>query len=138
MHPIDVAYKRTMDEIGERLSKVKEEVDEIELLATTKIATLYDGKIAALRASAATMQSQVNELKALIGEDCGAPGGENTAASEEVDKPVTTSEWNSLARQSNAEVSQVDGPLIPLCGADNQSIPHFPSTAFELTEIPCM
>ncbi|MDI1489167.1 MAG: hypothetical protein OHK93_008445 [Ramalina farinacea] len=102
MHPIDVAYKRTADEIGEKLSKIKVEVGAIELLATTKIAKLYDGKIAALRASAATMESQVSELQALIGEDCSAVGGEDTAPSKEEQNPLTPSEWNSLACERNA------------------------------------
>ena len=134
MHPIDVAYKRTADEIVERLSKIKVEVGAIELLATTKIAKLYDGKIAALRASAATMESQVNELKALISEDCGPVGGEDTALEEE-QKPVTPSEWNNLARERNAMVSRVNEYLMPLCDHDNQPIPYFPSTASDLKKI---
>ena len=135
MHPIDVAYKHTVDDISERLSKVKAEVDEIELLATTKIATLYDGKIAALRASAVTMESQVNELKTLIGEDCGAIEGEDTAPSKEEQNPVTPSEWNDLARERNATISRVNEYLMPLCDHRNQPIPHFPSTASDLKNI---
>ena len=135
MHPIDVAYKQTMDGIDERLSKIKAEVSEIELLATTKIAPLYDEKIAALRASAVTMQSQVDELKALIGKDCSAVEEEGTAHSEKQQKRVTPSEWNKHARQSNSMVSRVDEPLIALRGLDNKTVPHFPLTASDLGKI---
>ena len=134
MHPIDVAYKCTANEIDEKLSRIKVEVGAIELLATTKIAKLYDGKIAALRASAAKMGSQVNELKAMIGEDCDLVGGEDTAPQDE-QKPVTPSEWNDLARERNAVVSRANEYLMPLCDYDNQPIPHFPSTASDLKKI---
>lgn len=135
MHPIDVAYKRTADEIGEKLSKIKVEVGAIELLATTKIAKLYDGKIAALRASAATMESQVSELQALIGEDCSAVGGEDTAPSKEEQNPLTPSEWNSLACERNATVTRVNEYLMHLCDHQSQPIPYFPSTASDLKKL---
>lgn len=98
VHPIDDAYKRTAEEIGQRLSKIKAEVGEIERLATTKTAILYGNQIKSLQVSAITMGAQLNELKSLIDEDCGAVGGGTPSPSKQEQQPETISDLKNAMR----------------------------------------
>lgn len=135
VHPIDDAYQSTADQIGERLNKIKAEVGEIELLATTKRATLYVKQLNGLRASAVLMSSRVDELKALIGnkEDTAPPEKERQTFS--LCSWFSRRSWNDIARDNNSRMIQVDVSLMPLQDHGGRSVSGFPSTVLELNDL---
>ena len=62
MSPSDAVSERDLDELASRISKINVDLGEMELLANTNTATPYVGQIKALRGSAITTESRINEL----------------------------------------------------------------------------
>lgn len=111
MSPNDAVSKRGLDELASSLSKVKVDLDGMELLATTNTATPYVGQIKALRASAIATESRINELNSrfdelksrynelnslINGHSCAVR--DDTPSSEKQEQPATAFDLENAVR----------------------------------------